>query len=443
MTLFETNSPANKRQFSRVILFFWLPLLLLACAKETAPAPSREQAVSTPPPLELPEVAITDQDAAVEFTQKALFSEIVELIETRYVYPNYNGVDWEALKTAQAATLTDGAPDENFYTSIDEMIAVLNDEHSAYLSLQEVAESNALQANEPSFAGIGLSYSTLSQANGAVVQYTFPNSPAARSGIQAHDVLLAANGNPLCCDANGLVHAGLIRGPANSDVTVTVQSPGQPPRDIIITRAPISGGAEVVTRRLDGNLGYMLIPNFFENEMGGRVITAWEALTAAGPLNGLILDLRINGGGWIDNASDTLSLFLNGTAGTFQQHENTFSWEISGIDSTGSQSVPLVLLVGEQTNSAAEMVTGALLMADRATVVGTATSGNIERVDYFTLSDDSVLTLAVDQFIPPAGQNWEETGIAPDVFVSQAWHEFNTDATDEALQTARNLLQNQ
>lgn len=432
MASFKTNSLINKRQASCLIPFFLLPLLLLACAKETAPTPSRGQVVSTPPPLELQ-----------EFSQKALFAEVVDLIETQYLYPDYNGVDWEALKTAQAATLTDRAVDEKFYASINEMVTALNDEHSSYSSPQQVAERNALQANQPGFAGIGLSYNAQSQANGAVVQYTFPNSPAAQSGIQAHDILLAADGNPLCCTEDGLVRAGLIRGPANSDITITVQSPGQPPRDVVITRAPISGGAEVIVRRLDGNIGYMLIPNFFENEMGGRVITAWESLTAAGPLNGLILDLRINGGGWIDNASDTLSLFLNGTVGTFQRHDETFSWEISGVDLTGSQTVPLVLLVGEQTNSAAEMVTGALLMADRATVVGSTTFGNIERVNYFTLTDGSVLTLAVDQFVPPAGQNWEETGIAPDVFVSQAWYEFNTDATDEALQTARNLLQNQ
>jgi carboxyl-terminal processing protease len=188
----------------------------------------------------------------------------------------------------------------------------------------------------------------------------------------------------------------------------------------------------------DGShVGYLLIPTLLDKSIPG---TVRQALEDFGPLDGLILDNRVNGGGLGSVAQQFLGFFTSGKVGDFASRESTQTWDIGAEPINNSQDVPLVVLVGKDTVSYGEIVSGVLQDVGRARIVGQTTLGNVEQLQVYELEGGSKAWLASARFEPKNSHaDWETAGIVPDVEAIADWDSF-TFETDPAIAAALDLL---
>jgi carboxyl-terminal processing protease len=383
-----------------------------------------------------PEAAIED---VAQDEQLNILRELGDVVESIYVYPDYNGKDWNEIETRYRAKIETGLDTPSFYTEMTAMIEELGDEHSFFLSPIEVAESEAELRGELEFVGVGIYGQTDVERGRFVVISTFPGSPAEHAGIQHHDSILLVDGFPIEDE-----FGDRLRGPQCSAVVLTVQSPGQAPREAMLVRYTIRGNVPVDARMVataDGSkIGYIFIPSFFDETMPEQIE---NALNQFGPLDGLILDVRMNGGGSSSVAYPIMEYFIQGRLGQFVSREESRALELEANEIQNSQTVPLVVMVSEDTVSFGEIFAGVLQDAGRARVVGETSLGNVEVLHGYGFEDGSQVWLAAETFTSAfSDENWEETGIIPDVQAFAEWDTFDFE-TDPSIAAAVNLLGHQ
>jgi carboxyl-terminal processing protease len=257
--------------------------------------------------------------------------------------------------------------------------------------------------------------------------------------LQPHDNILAIDGIRIVQD--GTPQQQRMRGPACSQVVLTVQTPGEAEREVSLVRSELSGAlpidARLVPTANGARVGYLFLPTFLDESLPGRIEAA---LAAFGPLDGLILDDRMNGGGLGSVTEALLGYFLSGPAGSFVDNQGSTPLTILAHPIHNSQAVPLVVLIGEDTVSNGEIFAGVLQDLGRAQLVGQTTLGNVERLHEVDLPDGSRLWLAVERFEPLNSEaDWEAQGIVPEVPVAAAWEDF-TAADDPVVAAALQLL---
>jgi carboxyl-terminal processing protease len=176
-------------------------------------------------------------------------------------------------------------------------------------------------------------------------------------------------------------------------------------------------------------IGYILLVSFEDSTIDDQVAAALGQMNADGPLDGLILDIRMNGGGSSTVLEPVLSYLIGGNMGHFVNHLEERPLEITLNDINGSSQVPLVVLVGSGTASFGEIFAGVLQDTGRAYLIGTTTDGNVEILWGFNLEDGSQLWLAKETFRPlnHPDQDWEKTGIIPDLYVSGEFDQYTLD----------------
>lgn len=383
---------------------------------------------STPVPTTMPE-------------HFALFENIWKTVRDYYLYENYNGVNWDAIHSEMVARLTIGMGPEQFYYTMDEMISRLNDDHSTYWTPNELEFQKALYEGRANYAGIGVFTMPDYESRKAVVVVVFRNSPADEAGLKPHDSILEVNGEPLF-DEDGNIK-DLLRGEPGSFVNVTVQSPGQAPRYVVMkrdkidTRLPIPH--DVLISPAGKRVGYILLAGFTDEYVDNRVGKALEEMSTEAPLDGLILDMRVNMGGEQSIASGVLSYFTSGKLGYFvNRYGKKRWWSVTGVDKYGSQQVPLVVLVGKETYSFGELVSGVLQDRGRAFLMGDTTEGNVELLRGYPFEDGSMLLLAHEKFVPinHSDWDWETNGVVPDILIPVSkWGDITLNS-DLALEVA-------
>lgn len=379
-------------------------------------------------------------DPALDTTEQlAVFDELIAAIEADYLYPDYNGVDFPGLRDLARSEIAAGLETEAFYREIDTFLQALGDEHSHFESPAEVAASEAELAGGVGFVGVGVLVQPLEDKQRVTILVVFPGSPAEAAGLRSHDSLLAVDGLPIVED--GVAHTQRVRGPECSAVVLTVQSPGGEPRRIQLVRHRFGTSAPVVADRVptaDGSrIGYIFLPTFFDRTVPGEVQLILEEF---GELDGLILDNRMNGGGSSDVVEAILAFFTSGTLGHFVSRESERPLTVIADPVANSQSVPLVVLVGEHTASFGEIFSGVLQDSLRAQVAGQTTSGNVEILSGYEFSDGSNAWIAAESFRPLySGADWEAQGIIPMIEVSASWDAF-TFETDPGIAAALRLL---
>lgn len=427
----------HPRKFILLALFL---TLTLACQTITQgfqpPTPAPPPATPTAPiPVET--------DTAL---QLKIFEELWNTVHAEYLYPDFNGVDWTAVGDEYRARIEAGMTPEDFYLAMNEMIGRLGDDHSAFLSPEQVATEEAELAGNLDYAGIGI-YSQITRAGDAmVILLVFPNSPAEEAGLKSHDVILTVDGIPIV-DENGFLRE-IIRGPEGTDVTLVVRSPGEAPREMTLTRRRISGAvpilSHVITTPAGKRIGYLLIPTFSDGTIADQVGAALTEMSLTAPLDGIILDNRINEGGVDTMLKNTLAFFMGGPAGFFISRNDERSLEIRANPVGNSQTVPLVVMVGPDTVSYGEVFSGVLKDVGRAYVIGETTDGNVETLWGYDFDDGSRAWIAHDSFRPfqHPDENWEETGIVPDLSIPVNWEEVSFE-TDPAIQAAVEYLDTQ
>jgi C-terminal processing protease CtpA/Prc len=249
--------------------------------------------------------------------------------------------------------------------------------------------------------------------------------------------LVAVDGDPIQ-DIDDLAR---VRGPECTEVILTVQSPGEQPRPLALIRHPITSslpvGARLVPTEDGSRIGYIFLVTLFDETIPGSVAAALESF---GALDGLIVDNRMNGGGSSTVVEPILSFFTDGTLGHFVSRQGRRALAVEADPIHNSQDVPMVVLVGPETVSFGEILSGILADIGRARIVGTATDGNVETLHGYDFEDGSRLWIAEETFDPlNSDVDWEETGIAVEVAAGGEWDSF-TFETDPGVAAALDLL---
>jgi len=374
-----------------------------------------------------------------------IFEEVWGTIDQNYLYQDFNGLDWGGLREEYIQRIEAGLTDEEFYQSLQEMVQRLGDEHSTFFSPDQARQLDAEYAGEYGYVGIGVIHTPIPERKLLSIVLVFPGSPAEMAGLQPHDSVLAVDGQSVFDEQGN--RRNILRGPEGTTITLTVQTPGQPMREVVVTRAQVLTEMpiprRVVTTASGKRIGYLLIPTFNEEQIDEKVGQAIQEMAQSGRLDGLILDNRHNGGGTSEVMLNTLTYFTSGQVGYFVQRDNQEIIRVTGANIADSQYLPLAVLVGEGTASFGEVFAGILKDLNRATIIGETTDGNVELMRVFDFSDGSRAWIATATFRPinHPDQNWEATGIIPDFEVESRWDEV-TFETDPVIQAALQFFGN-
>jgi len=304
-------------------------------------------------------------------------------------------------------------PQKLTYGSIGGMVNALGDTgHSTFLNPEMLhIESNYLQGN---FSGIGAQIQI--KEGHVVIVSPLDDSPAQRAGLQTGDIILKVNGE----DIAGLPleqAVSLIAGKPGTTVALTILNPktGQT-RELSIVRAHINV-QNVRWDRLPGSrIAHLRIAGFTQGVSQGLRQALKEIRNQR--FTGIILDMRDNPGGVLDEAVATASQFLGGGDVVLEKYSNGDIKSIPVQSGGLAPDIPLVVLINGGTASGSEIVAGALQDAHRAPVVGEKSFGTGTVLQRFGLSDGSALLLAIAEWITPAGHVIWHKGIQPDVTVS-------------------------
>ena len=304
--------------------------------------------------------------------------------------------------------------------SIAGVVASLGDRFSHYLSPKEFREFNV----PPHFTGIGVAVGP--ERRGLLIARVFDSSPAARAGLKVGDLIVAVNGRKLEGLATDAAIA-LIKGLPGTDVELAIEAPRKPhakhgvTRTVKITRATIS--EPVVASEFQSvhgvKLGVVALAAFSPGSHG-EVREAVQRDLRRGA-RGILLDLRDNGGGLVEEAQLIASIFIpKGTIVTTRGRTQPTE-TLTAVGDAISSSIPVVVLVDANTASASEIVTAALQDHHRATVVGTHTFGKGVFQEEEALSNGGALDITVGEYFTPDGRNLggggikQGAGVAPEV----------------------------
>jgi carboxyl-terminal processing protease len=317
--------------------------------------------------------------------------------------------------------------------SLKGIVESLGDRFSNYFSPSETKTFDA--ALNGQYEGIGITVNPTDR--GLEVVGVFVNSPAAKAGIRKGDVIVAVNGQSIKGAASRAA-SDKIQGKPGTSVELSVTSPGESkPRVLTVKRAkiqqPVADG-RVVTDRGD-KIGVVSLATFSE----GAHIKLKEQVDKVlkQGAKGLVLDLRGNGGGLLQEGRAVASIFV--PKGLIVRTDGPHSPE-QKLNATGgaiSPSIPMTVLVDGGTASAAEIVTGALRDYNRATVVGSKTFGKGVFQEIEPLSNGGALELVVGRYFLPHGENISGTGIEPQVSAKDDQKTPRDEALDSALNTVR------
>jgi carboxyl-terminal processing protease len=393
--------------------------------------------------------AVEEEQAAVDFgpdlarreRQARTLGAIWKVMEQNYIYYESADVDWGALQERYDQRVQVELSVDEFGALIRELEAELPEGSLAWQSRAERIEADLTASS--SFQGIGAIVAFKKERIPHVVLLSvIEGSPAEQAGLRAHDSILSIDGEPVRLE-EGLSVVERIRGPAGTSVTLEVQTPGRAKRSVTVTRGQIEGGTalqatQVVTR--GGRYGYLLFPPVTYEGLIEDVLESMRILTASGRLDGLILDLRVtrSSTGW--PLEEMFIVFHDGTVGEFYTRTEDQAFDVRGQDIFGSQSVPLVLLVGPHTIGLAEILAASLQESERAILVGAPTTGSIESASPFYLPDGSLAFVQSASFRLPDGEEPGRNGISPDVRIDTDWDEVVPD-DDPVLNAALKALE--
>ncbi|MGH2833274.1 MAG: S41 family peptidase [Solirubrobacteraceae bacterium] len=298
-------------------------------------------------------------------------------------------------------------------SSIAGAVASLNDRFSNYLTPGEYKGFGRAS----SFSGIGVEVHP--EKSGLLIGQVFNASPAARAGLRIGELIVAVNGRSLK-GLSSSAATGLIMGPPGSNVKLTLAYRHHA-HTLTITRATIS--EPVVASQMHSlhgvKLGVVGLATFSEGAHT-EVRQAVQTLLGKGA-RGLILDLRHNGGGLVEEAQLIASIFIPSGVIVTTRGRTQPTITLRALGGAISSSIPLVVLVDRDTASASEIVTAALQDHRRATVVGTHTFGKGVFQEVEELSNGGALDITVGEYFTPNGRNLggggvkEGAGITPEV----------------------------
>ncbi|MGE5380943.1 MAG: S41 family peptidase [Methylocystaceae bacterium] len=290
--------------------------------------------------------------------------------------------------------------------TIDQMLQALGDPYAEYFTPAEFLQFK--QALDQTFVGIGIVFDVNPQ--GVIIKNVLNQSPAEQSGLLTDDVILSADGNSLA--NKDITAAGnLIRGLENTKLNLRVKR-GQTIFTVTITRHAIDLPS-VNYRILQHHIGYVDI-DAFSSDTGLRFGEAIADLQKQGAIS-WIIDLRDNGGGYLEAARLAAGYFIPGQTCFFTDNRY-FNSRSQEADRPGNTlNGPITVLVNDRTASASEVLAGALQDYNKAIIIGQTTYGKGSVQWLFDLGSDGVLKLTCEKYRTPLGRQVNKIGIAPDL----------------------------
>ena len=310
-------------------------------------------------------------------------------------------------------------------------ITGLGDKWSSYIP----AENYEAYRMSGEGKGCGIGVSVTSTETSIRVTLVYDDSPAAKAGIEKGDYILGTGDLTTEKDGSNAVISA-IRGEEGTDVSVTIRTAAGETKTLAMKRATVTQKM-AWGEMLSGGTGYIRIENFHTG-VSGQFRNVLDTLTGEG-MTSLVIDVRHNGGGKVKEMSEILDPLLpEGTIMTLREkdgHETVYSSDADMID------LPIAVLIDDQSISAAEFFAAALQEYERATLVGTHTTGKGRAQRTYQLSDGSAVNLSVEEYFTPKGKSLADVGIAPDIEVKLTDEQtqnffFLTSETDPQLQKA-------
>ncbi|MGB3471186.1 MAG: S41 family peptidase, partial [Erythrobacter sp.] len=318
----------------------------------------------------------------------------------------------------KASYVEDVSDDQLVRGAIDGMLASL-DPHSGYLDGSDLQRLETMI--DGNYSGLGLS--VVMQDKAVKVISPFRGSPADEAGIKAGDFITHLDGK--------LIYGGdlddavaQMRGKEGTSIKLTIFRPGrEEPFEVPVTRGVIE--LEPVTYELKpGNIGHIMV-NEFSADVGADVFNAWRTMQeqATGRMSGLVLDLRSNPGGSLDEAVALSDLFLSKGRIVSQRGRargETLLYNAEEVfRGDMAEGVPVIVLIDAGSASASEIVAGALQDHRRALVMGERSFGKGSVQSLLPLGRDAALKLTTARYFTPLGKSVQEGGIKPDITVPQ------------------------
>lgn len=414
---------------------------------ETMPAPDDfdifweavqhlQDAFAGPVPVgaELSTAAITGlQDAVGDCTTPA--SPIIQIDPPRAPHKAPKDFDryWNAVNEMYQRCGADmPSPDDLVYVTVNGIIDQLGD-HYTILMPPHVAESFRISLDS-SFEGIGAIVRPVDKerGTGVVIAHPYPGSPAEVAGLRPGDTVVAVDGTDVR-DMSLDEAVLLIRGPAGSDVVLSVRRDQQAPYDVTVTRDRIN--IPILTSEIrPDNLLYIQLSDFSPRATSEMRKALQDGLDAG--VQGIILDLRGNPGGRLDVSIAVASLFIKD--GLIVSESGNYNQEHKATGKALVTDLPLAVLVNGGSASASEIVAGAIQDHQRGVLIGEQTFGKGSVQSIYNLSNGSMLKVTVAHWYTPNGRLIDGDGLTPDIVVP--FPDPAPDAPDVQLQAAVDYL---
>ena len=330
-----------------------------------------------------------------EYEKYQQFSEALTLYDMAKAY-YYKDVD--------PVTLAEGASRG--------VLAELNDPYSYYYNPQEWA--NMFLEDEGKYVGIGVLINTNLETKTCSVCRVFENTPAQEAGIQRGDIIYKIGEDFYVTYDNITEAVKIMRGVPGTDVNITFLRNGKE-ISYTITRRDINVN-EVSSTMLDSDIGYIALYQFSGN-CDGEFAFALNKLVSQGA-KGIIIDLRDNTGGWVDQAQYIADLFMDEGELCYLTYRNGQEDHESFVTKDGKTDVKLVILINENSASSSEILSGALRDCANASLVGTTSFGKgIVQIVLPVGNRGAGCQITVAQYFTPNGYAVHGQGITPDYIV--------------------------
>ena len=320
--------------------------------------------------------------------------------------------------------------------AIKGMMEALGDEHSAYMDPFQYKDATASLQGE--YEGIGAWVNT--DGKFLTISEPMPGSPAEKAGLKPGDQIIAIDGEDMTGILPELARRKVL-GPKGTTVVLTILRDGEEqPFDVEVTRASITVPS-VTSKMLEGNVAYIRLYTFGETTTS-ELRKALDTLLAEKPV-GLILDLRNNGGGYLQTGIEVASEFIDKGVIVIEESGDGTRENYEALPGGKATDIPMVVLVNKYSASASEIVAGAIQDHGRGKLVGETTYGKGSVQSWIPLVDDQgAVRITIARWLTPDGRQIHKVGLTPDVEV--ALTEEDTQAEkDPQLDKAVELLTQQ
>jgi carboxyl-terminal processing protease len=375
------------------------------------------------------------QPIALAFSsEQQLVLQAWRTVNQAYYDETFNHQNWWLVRDRTIKqNITDSAA---AYQSIEKMLASLDEPFTRFLNPEQYRSLQVNTAGE--LFGVGLQIGLQEKTKQIEVIAPIVGSPAERAGIKTHDLILQVDATPTT-DLDLDTAAARMRGPAGTNISLIIQSPGQPAKEVILARQKIDLHPVIAELRpgQKSSIGYIRLAQF-SAKAPQEVAAAIKNLDSKGAKS-YILDLRNNPGGlvtagvdiarmWLDTGTIVYTVNRQGVLENFEANHQALT------------SAPLAVLVNAGTASASEILAGALQDNDRAVIVGEKTFGKGLIQSLFELPDGSGLAVTVAKYETPDHRDIHKKGIEPQIVAVANPEEVNDLSKDPQYQAAVEAL---